>query len=580
DKQCCTGICNKMAGKKNLDGKGRCRCVRKNGKCSEDRNCCTRKGQQLSCVNGTCGGSSSPLIPTSEACVEGGTPCEDANASCTTYDAGSGGPAGSYCLLPILKTVCTKAADCTVNSCYNETCLTCGCAGCPEATLCASPTVASGGSVQAAITAASDGDTITIAPGTSVEDLVYSNKNLTLLGCPSGGNEVILINATPDTRTIDVTDESDLTINDIVIQGDNDIPNTIGGGGIATAGGDVCIGMRSRIEGCAIFGSSSNGGGIFRGQNAAQDGFLKITDAVVIDGNTSDSYGGGACADSYSTFTIDQHVKITNNTANKGAGVAAYYAVLTVTGNVEITDNTAFEAGGGVHVYGGGHGGNTPPTVIMRLGGKTLITRNKATGEPNGAWGGGVTVEYPSNDEALIIEDDVVIDANSADSYGGGLYAQDVFATIQGNVQITGNSVTGGGNSNGNGGGVYHKAGASTSLTIQGNADISGNSVKKNGGGVWFNKGTFVLADNAVIKNNTADSYGGGFFSDTYSPLTATISGAAAITANTARKTSPSGGGFYVNSSSYNGGSITGCGAITANSPDQVANSAGVITSC
>ena len=46
---CCTGICANDAGKANKDGQGRCRCVRAGGSCTEDRNCCNRRGQQMTC---------------------------------------------------------------------------------------------------------------------------------------------------------------------------------------------------------------------------------------------------------------------------------------------------------------------------------------------------------------------------------------------------------------------------------------------------------------------------------------------------------------------------------------------------
>jgi hypothetical protein len=46
---CCTNICNTDVGKTNQDGKGRCRCVRRGRACTEDRNCCRGRGQQMTC---------------------------------------------------------------------------------------------------------------------------------------------------------------------------------------------------------------------------------------------------------------------------------------------------------------------------------------------------------------------------------------------------------------------------------------------------------------------------------------------------------------------------------------------------
>jgi DNA-binding beta-propeller fold protein YncE len=69
-KQCCTGICNMKAGKKNLDGKGRCRCIKRGGRCSTDTNCCSG----LPCTDLVCGG---PLPVPGKTCA-------------TTADCGTG----------------------------------------------------------------------------------------------------------------------------------------------------------------------------------------------------------------------------------------------------------------------------------------------------------------------------------------------------------------------------------------------------------------------------------------------------------------------------------------------------------
>ncbi|MFM9107159.1 MAG: hypothetical protein ACKOWF_10745 [Chloroflexota bacterium] len=634
DKQCCTGICNKKAGKKNLDGKGRCRCVRKNGACKEDRNCCSRKGQKLACTNGKCGGAN--LIPNGEPCTRGGVACEDSGASCTTYDEGSGGPAGTYCLLPQFETVCKRAADCACNSCFDGTCIICGCGPCPEPGVCAAPTVASGGSIQAAIDAAVDGATISIAPGTYVEDITYSGKSLTLLGCPSGSNEVILINATQGKRTIDVTDESDLTIGDLVIQGDNDIPNTVSGGGIATAGGDVCIGLRTRVEGCAKFGD--NGGGLMAGSNAAEDQLLRITDFAVFDGNVTDTYGGGVYVDDGGTATVNGKVRFINTSAKYGGGIGVYYtATLAVTGNVEITDNNGDSYGGGVMFYGGGF---SAPVTRGLFGGNVLIARNTS---PGGV-GGGIAGWYSGSEEMFIIEDNVVIDGNSCDTYGGGVAIRGANLTISGNVKITnnvqsdeedkttyggggvyfdddknggvltieGNTEISGNSTSSAGGGVLafgptvNITGAEVSrnntaklagggfaspnddtvmtLTLGGSTTISGNSTPGDGGGIWWKSGTIVINDTVSISGNSADSYGGGIFADTYQPFTLTIASTASITGNTANAgggaTAPFGGGIYINSINYTAGSITGCNRVTGNTPDQVTGSSAVITTC
>lgn len=62
---CCTGVCDTSVGKTNLDGKGRCRCMRKGGACSANRNCC---GSSMKCINGAC---RKPGACTATVCASG-----------------------------------------------------------------------------------------------------------------------------------------------------------------------------------------------------------------------------------------------------------------------------------------------------------------------------------------------------------------------------------------------------------------------------------------------------------------------------------------------------------------------------
>jgi hypothetical protein len=58
DKDCCTGLCNTKLGKKNRDGKGRCRCVSKGSTCTANRNCCNT----LVCTDGACAAPCAPDV--------------------------------------------------------------------------------------------------------------------------------------------------------------------------------------------------------------------------------------------------------------------------------------------------------------------------------------------------------------------------------------------------------------------------------------------------------------------------------------------------------------------------------------
>jgi YVTN family beta-propeller protein len=109
---CCTGLCDRRPAKRNNDGAGRCRCVRKGRPCTDDRNCC----RGLDCRSGTCGGPR-PQVNTGEACTAADQ-CRDENATCTTFETG---PAGTFCLLPRYD-VCTAAQQCAAGACIDGSC--------------------------------------------------------------------------------------------------------------------------------------------------------------------------------------------------------------------------------------------------------------------------------------------------------------------------------------------------------------------------------------------------------------------------------------------------------------------------
>lgn len=78
---CCTGSCDLSKGKTNKDGLGRCRCVRKGGSCTEDRNCC---GGRICGGGSVCGG---PVVPVGSSCVVGVDLCAD-GATCQQQTGG------------------------------------------------------------------------------------------------------------------------------------------------------------------------------------------------------------------------------------------------------------------------------------------------------------------------------------------------------------------------------------------------------------------------------------------------------------------------------------------------------------
>jgi hypothetical protein len=110
---CCTNLCNTAVGKTNKDRDGRCRCVRRNGTCEEDRNCCHRRKQGMVCLSGVC----------TDPCVNLGAACAT-DADCC--DSGAGGVA---CVAGVCANACTPLGGTCAAAGPDATCCTgeCGC---------------------------------------------------------------------------------------------------------------------------------------------------------------------------------------------------------------------------------------------------------------------------------------------------------------------------------------------------------------------------------------------------------------------------------------------------------------------
>lgn len=128
-------------------------------------------------------------------------------------------------------------------------------------------------------------------------------------------------------------------------------------------------------------------------------------------------------------------------------------------------------------------------------------------------------------EDAALVATNLVVRANAADDYGGGIMG------FPGDVVLTGGAIEG--NAALNGGGYANGYG---NLTAAGTTFADNQAY--HGGGVWSHTGANVL-DSATIRSNRAEGFGGGLYS--------TSSGYALsnclVVANTANSY---GGGFYV----------------------------------
>ncbi len=212
------------------------------------------------------------------------------------------------------------------------------------------------------------------------------------------------------------------------------------GGGLCVNAGGMDLSGHITIHDNYSKGTNYGGAGLYAGSNTT--GIIWLHDGVYIYDNTSNLHGGGVYA--RYALKIDDGVYIYGNYANStGGGVQAI--TLDMSGG-EIHDNSAAN-GGGVYIVQGTAGSVNPESSIS--GGK--IYNNTAR---TGSGGGVYENSYPNK---LYIKGDVEIYDNSAYSYGGGVYATDLF-TFSGGI-ITGNTAQ-------RGGGVYIAGYLGQSATI------------------------------------------------------------------------------------------------------------------
>ena len=237
--------------------------------------------------------------------------------------------------------------------------------------------------VQSAIEAAVDGDTVHVAAGTYVENIDYIGKNIELLS-DLGADVTILDGGQAGPVVTFAGGESDQAI----LNG-----FSVVNGAAESGGGILCQGSSPIIAESLIVGNSADlGGGVL----------LSASDATVMNCTISDNqsvvYGGGgiACTDSSDPDIL----------------------------NCDILRNSAADSGGGVF------SDLSTPRIE-----DCLIEDNQAS-----ANGGGVGQINGSN--ATIVT--CFISNNSASSYGGGIDHVESSSTIA-NCEITGNDASGGG---------------------------------------------------------------------------------------------------------------------------------------
>ena len=262
---------------------------------------------------------------------------------------------------------------------------------------------------------------------------------------------------------------------------------------VAARGGGILARQPFTIEDCEIENNHSDGfgGGISAAVGPSAPLVIRNT---LISGNTvQDGLGGGFFVEGRTLVQLEMGTRLVANRTEKGNGGGAYVAFHSVlqieggdVGGPEDEDegNIAVEGwGGGIYVSDGGTAELTMGTRLMG----------------NGALeGGGAYVE--ADGELAIRQSEV--GSNTA-FLGGGIYAR-------GGLELSETTVEGNLAFERGGGIVVDSPGAENALVQLGDAQTQENRAVERGAGLWVNRGKVRASESVLIALNDVDEDKGG----------------------------------------------------------------------
>ncbi|MBP7829486.1 MAG: hypothetical protein KA248_06175 [Kiritimatiellae bacterium] len=371
--------------------------------------------------------------------------------------------------------------------------------------------------IQAAVNAATNGDTLKIEGGLYPELVIVSNKNLTLEGGYNGGFTArdggdSVVDAQQAGTTLWIMDSSSRVDRVSLRGGTGYLQNWwAGGGGLL---------HRSWVEftDCRLYSNTASfGGGLFVGQFA----YAKLTGATGVYSNRAVA-GGGLFTDGRCDI-VHADAQVYGNTADGGHGGGIWVE----TGYLrlfqgQVHDNLASPGGGGVQAAGGGVGASGS---FIEIGDGASLILNEAV------LGGGLALFNSTGHLGRARLADCYLGVNSAASRGGGLYASNSALLARGLTVWANTSIQAGGglwtqgcavdsDTNGIGisqcrteghGGGWYLENTTARVTRLASGDIhptAGNQAGGHGGGVYATNSLLELTG-GWFANNTATNPAG-----------------------------------------------------------------------
>jgi hypothetical protein len=321
------------------------------------------------------------------------------------------------------------------------------------------------------------------------------------------------------------TNGASVTLHDLSQVGDSNPSygnRAMHGGGIYTLGAQqVSLAANTAVQHNQ---ATNSGGGILLTGGSP----LHITGGL-IHGNQAGIWGGGLAVIAGSAHLTNVQISA-NQAQESGGGIYQHNAInnqLVIT-NSQIISNTAVQFGGGI--------GSLVPVIWNDTNGSSRLAGNHA-----GADGGGMhyTGTGPLHFIAQSANSQIVIEGNSANGNGGGIYNHNGSLNMVGNVWLQHNVAVG------DGGGVYKIDGAVGvfALGLGGSPLIRHNeALNGRGGGIYLNNVPNAMLYGATISENRADSDGGGLFASNNSAVTS-------INSRFHQNQASDGGGLYLSNS-------------------------------